>query len=280
MVKIIADSCSDLSPELIEKHLIGLVPLDVLIGETNYKDGVNLSTMQLFDLVEQTGMLPKTSAPPFASFQNAFNHPGEIVFISISSKLSATYQSAVLARETLKRDDIHIIDSLNLSTGIGLLVIAAAELAEQGLTAAQIVAQVNQLVPKVHSSFVVNTLDYIYKGGRCSAIEMLVGGILKIRPVIEVRGDGTLGVRRKVNGSRKKALLAMVEDFSRDLTTLDTKRVFITHTLTDEATADAFFLKSEIEKLASVDEILFTTAGATIASHCGPETIGILYLTK
>lgn len=280
MVKIIADSCSDLSPELIEKYQIGIVPLDVLIGETNYKDGVTLSTSQLFELVAQTGVLPKTSAPSFAAFQEAFNHPGEIAYISIGSKLSATYQSALLARETLNRDDIHIIDSLNLSTGIGLLVIAAAELAAQGLTAPQITAEITQLVPKVHSSFVIDTLEYIYKGGRCSAIEMLVGGILKIRPVIEVRSDGTLGVKRKVNGTRKKALLSMVEDFACDIDNLDKRRVFITHTLTDEATADAYFLKSEIDKLVSVEEILFTTAGATIASHCGPETIGILYLTK
>lgn len=280
MVKIIADSCSDLSPELIEKYQIAIVPLDVLIGDTNYKDGVNLSTRQLFELVEKTGVLPKTSAPSFAAFQEAFSHPGEIVYISISSMLSATYQSAVLVRETLKRDDIHIIDSLNLSTGIGLLVITAAELSAKGLNAAQIVAEINQLVSKVHSSFVIDTLEYIYKGGRCSAIEMLVGGILKIRPVIEVRGDGTLGVKRKVNGTRKKALLSMVDDFSRDIAALEKRRVFITHTLTDEAAADAHFLKTEIEKHVNVDEILFTTAGATIASHCGPETIGILYLTK
>jgi DegV family protein with EDD domain len=280
MVKIIADSCSDLSPELIEKYQIGIVPLDVLIGDTNYKDGVNLSTRQLFELVEKTGVLPKTSAPSFAAFQEAFSHPGEIVYVSISSMLSATYQSAVLVRETLKRDDIHIIDSLNLSTGIGLLVITAAELSAKGLNAAQIVAEINQLVSKVHSSFVIDTLEYIYKGGRCSAIEMLVGGILKIRPVIEVRGDGTLGVKRKVNGTRKKALLSMVDDFSRDIAALEKRRVFITHTLTDEAATDAQFLKTEIEKHVNVDEILFTTAGATIASHCGPETIGILYLTK
>jgi DegV family protein with EDD domain len=169
---------------------------------------------------------------------------------------------------------------LNLSTGIGLLVIAAAELSARGLPAVQIVEEINQLVPKVHSSFVVDTLDYMYKGGRCSAIELLVGGLLKIRPVIDVRGDGTLGVKRKVNGSRKKALLSMVEDLLHDLPNLDTRRIFITHTLTDEAVADAYFLKTEIEKAAQVDEILFTTAGATIASHCGPETIGILYLTK
>lgn len=107
-----------------------------------------------------------------------------------------------------------------------------------------------------------------------------MGSILKIRPIIEVKPDGTLGIKRKINGSRKKALMSMIEDFSRDLTILDTRRVFITHTLTDESIADAHFLKSEIEKIASVYEILITMAGATIASHCGPETIGILYLVK
>lgn len=150
----------------------------------------------------------------------------------------------------------------------------------QGLDAKTMIDRINLLIPKVRTSFVIDTLDYLYKGGRCSAIELLVGSLLKIRPIIEVKPDGSLGIKRKINSSRKKALMAMIEDFSMDLPKLDTRRVFITRTLTDEAIADAHFLKSEIENIASVDEILFTMAGATIASHCGPETIGILYLVK
>ena len=224
--------------------------------------------------------MPKTSAPSIAAFQEHFSQPGEIIFFSIGSKLSGTYQTALLAKDVLNREDIFILDSSNLSTGIGLLVLTAAEMRNQGLDAKTMIDLINLLIPKVHTSFVIDTLDYLYKGGRCSAIELLVGSLLKIRPIIEVKPDGSLGIKRKINGSRKKALMAMIEDFSMDLPKLDTRRVFITHTLTDEAIADAHFLKSEIENIASVDEILFTMAGATIASHCGPETIGILYLVK
>jgi DegV family protein with EDD domain len=154
--------------------------------------------------VEQSGMPRKTLAPSFAAFQEAFSISGEIIYISISSELSATYESDVLARETLERDDIHIIDSLNLSTFIGLLFIAATELAAKGLSAAQIVSETNQLVQKVLSSFIYDTLEFLYKVGRCSAIEMLIGGRLMIRPVIEVRVDGTIGGIRKVMAPGKK----------------------------------------------------------------------------
>lgn len=162
MVKIIADSCSDLSPELIEKYEIDIVPLDVLIGDTNYKDGITLSTNKLFDLVKTTGSLPKTSAPSITAFQEHFSQPAEIICLSISSKLSATYQTALLAKDGLNREDIFILDSSNLSTGIGLLVLAAAEMSAQGVDAKIIIDRINLQIPKVRTSFVINTLDYIY----------------------------------------------------------------------------------------------------------------------
>jgi DegV family protein with EDD domain len=280
MVKIIADSCCDLSPELIDRYDIGIIPLNVLFDKTSYKDGITINTLQLFDLVERYGSLPKTSPPSIDAFWEVFDQPDEIIFISIGSKLSATNQIAQRARDTSSHGNIHIIDSSSVSTGIGLLVMRAAELSKEGYSASQIMENINLLIPRVHSFFLIDTLDYLHKGGRLSAIELLMGGLLKIHPVIEVRPDGSLGVRRKVNGNRKKALLSMVEDFSSDLPVLDSKRVFITHTLTDETEADAHFLKSEIEKIADIDEFLFTKAGATIASHCGPETIAISYLTK
>jgi len=280
MTRIIADSCCDLSPELIRKYDIDIVPMDVLIKDTNYQDGITIDPPELFRLVEKTGSMPKTAAPPIATLMEHFSGPGEIVYLSISSQLSASYQNAVIARENLQREDIHIIDSLNLSTGIGHLVVAAAELNQQGLKAAEIEEKINQLVPKVRSSFIIDTLDYLYKGGRCSAMEMVMGSLLKIRPVIEVRSDGTLGVKKKINGSRKKALHSMIDDFAQDLAQVDTKRVFITHTLVDEQEHDAHYIKDELLKITNIDEIFITDAGATIASHCGPDTIGILYLIK
>ncbi|HNR01017.1 MAG TPA: DegV family protein [Anaerolineaceae bacterium] len=277
MVKIIADSCSDLSPELIDKYHVDIIPLDVLIGGTNYLDGVTITTPRLFQLVSETGELPKTAAPSIDSFMQHFNTSDEVIYISISSRLSASYSNAHLAKESLGKSDIHIIDSLNLSTGIGLLVLTAAELALQGARAVDIVDMIERMIPSVRTSFVIDTLDYIFKGGRCTAIEMVVGSLLKIRPVIAVRSDGTLGIQKKINGSRKKALDSMIMEFACNLNVIDTRRIFITHTLCLE---DALYLRGQLATITQIDETLITVAGSTIASHCGPNTIGILYLEK
>lgn len=276
MVKIIADSCCDLSPELIEKYDIGIIPLNVLVNNQNYLDGVELSPEQLFEAVKTSGELPKTSAPSVAAYTQVFEKYPEFIYICISSKLSASFQSATIALDSLSNLNGIIIDSLNLSTGIGLLVLKAAELAQQGKSLAEITTTITELVPKVNASFVIDTLDYLYMGGRCSSMEHVIGSILKIRPVIEVRKDGTLGVREKVNGSRKKGLSALLDNFSKNKDSIDPSRVFITHTVCLE---DALFLKAEIDKILKVNEIFISNAGATIASHCGPNTIGILFLS-
>ncbi len=277
MVKIIADSCCDLSPELIKEYNIEIIPLNVLVNGTNFLDGVELSPEHLFEAVKVTGKLPKTSAPSVAAFAQIFEKYSEFIYISISSKLSASFQSAVIALESLPKVQGKLIDSLSLSTGIGLLVLKAAELAQQGKSLAEITEKITALIPKVNASFVIDTLDYLHMGGRCSSMEHVVGSLLKIRPVIEVRKDGTLGVREKVSGSRKKGLAALLENFNKLKDTVDPSRVFVTHTVCIE---DALYLKSEIEKIMEVNEICITDAGATIASHCGPNTIGILFLTK
>jgi DegV family protein with EDD domain len=277
MVKIIADSCCDLSLDLIKKFDIEIISLNVLVNSHNYLDGVDLTPQALFEAVKFSGELPKTSAPSIAAFSQVFAKYPEIIYISISSKLSASYQSALLALDSLPQVKGSIIDSLNLSTGIGLLVLKAAEMAQQGKSLNEITKTVESEVSNVYSSFVIDTLDYLYMGGRCSSMEHIVGSILKIRPVIEVRKDGTLGVREKVSGSRKKGLNALLEDFNKHKDEIDPSRVFVTHTICYE---DALFLKSELEKIMDIKEICITDAGATIASHCGPNTIGILYFSK
>jgi len=277
MVKIIADSCCDLSPELIKRYDIEIIPLSVFVNNRNYLDGVELSPEDLFEAVKISGELPKTSAPSVAAFTNAFEKYSEFIYISISSKLSASYQSAAIALESLPKVNGKLIDSLNLSTGIGLLVVKAAELSQQGKSLEEITATVEALVPYANSSFVIDTLDYLYMGGRCSSMEHVIGSILKIRPVIEVRKDGTLGVREKVSGSRKKGLNTLLENFSKHKALIDPSRIFITHTICSD---DALYLKSELEKMLDIKEICITDAGATISSHCGPNTIGILFLTK
>lgn len=277
MVTIIADSTSDLSHELIQKYNIQIVPLSVFIGNKNYLDGIEITSEKLLELVDQTKEFPKTSAPSVESFQQMFSKFNDLVYIGISSQLSASFQSSLLALEGSDPTRKVGIDSLNLSTGIGLLVIRAAEMAQHGDSVPQIAEQIKKDVAKVHTSFVIDTLDFLYKGGRCSAVELLAGSILKIRPMIEVKSDGTLGVREKLGGSRKKAILTLVTRLLSHRSELDTKRVFITHCVCIE---DAEFLKNELAALQIFEEILITEAGSTIASHCGPKTIGILYMTK
>ncbi len=277
MVKIIADSCCDLSPELIEKFEIEIIPLSVFINNQNYLDGVEISAAELFEAVRKSGSLPKTSAPPVAAFCDVFQKYPEFISFSISSKLSASYQSASKAKQALPNVKGSLIDSLSLSTGIGLLVIAAAEMAQKNESLEQITAKVNALIPKTNASFVIDTLDYLYMGGRCSSMEHVVGSLLKIRPVIEVKKDGTLGVKEKVSGSRKKALNLMLENFAKNKESIDPTRVFITHSACPN---DAAFLYDEIKKIMNIQNLHITEAGSTIASHCGPNTIGILYLNK
>jgi DegV family protein with EDD domain len=201
-----------------------------------------------------------------------------MIYIGISSQLSAGYQVASKVAEALPEKKIHVIDSHNLSTGIGLLVLTACDLRDQGYTAEQIIAGVEQVKPRVHTTFVIDTLDYLYKGGRCSAMERLMGSMLHIRPVIEVNPlKGSMDVKEKINGSRRKALKSMLVDFESHLPNIDLKRVFLTHTGCDE---DALYLKEELFKLAPRENVYITNAGCTIASHAGPDTIGILYILK
>jgi DegV family protein with EDD domain len=277
MIEILTDSCSDLSADLIQRFGIKVIPLNVFINEKTFKDGTELKIEQLFDYVSRTGQLPKTSAPSLAEFSRFFQNIKQGIFIGISQKLSATHDVAFQAANSLRDQDIRIIDSKNLSTGIGLLVIKAAELRDQGKSISEIETAIKESISKVQTSFSIDTLDYLYKGGRCTAMENIVGSMLRIRPIIEVRSDGTLGVKEKTSGTRKKALLTMVKNFEKDILSIDLHRVFITHTGCFE---DADFIKTEILAITPIDEIHQTLAGATIASHCGPNTIGILYTLK
>lgn len=277
MIHILTDSCSDLSPELIDQFKIEQIPLNVFINNQSYLDNVNISRQQLFAFVDETGILPKTSAPTVEAMHQFLDRDGEVIFIPISSALSATYQTALLVKNNLPDRKIHIIDSKNLSTGIGHLVLKAVELREQGFSTEQIIQQIEATLPKLHSAFVIDTLDYLYLGGRCTAIQHVFGSLLKIRPVIEVNSHGMLVVREKIGGSRKKALNALLEDIRQNASIIDLHRVFITHTGCE---ADATYLANELQLILPIENLNITCAGATISSHCGPDTIGILYITR
>ena len=277
MINIITDSTSDLGADLAAEFNLSVVPLLVTIGGEVYHDGVDIGQKDLFALVEKHGELPKTAAPSMGELITMFDRPGESIFVGISSRLSATIQNAILASETLPAGKVRVIDSLSLSTGVGLLALRAAGLRDQGATAEQIETILRASVPKLHVSFMVDTMEYIYKGGRCNAIQAIAGSVLKIHPIIEVKQDGTLGVKEKARGIRQKGLQMLLDDFSSHLDALDLERVFVTHTTSDE---DAEFLKSEIQRLAAPQNVQITKAGSVISSHCGPGCIGILYFSN
>jgi len=275
MVNIITDSTSDLGAKITAEFGVKVVPLLVTIGGKVYRDGVDIGQQELFSLVEKYGELPKTAAPSVGEFTSAFEIPGDVIFVGISSKLSATIQNAQLAAKMLPAGKVRVIDSLNLSSGVGLLALRAAELCRQGLAAEQIEEVLLTSTRKVRTSFVIETMDYLYKGGRCTALQAIAGSVLKIHPIIEVRSDGTLGVKGKTRGTLQKGLQMILDDFESHLMKLDKGRIFVTTTSNDEN--DVQFLVDGIHRLAVPEEIRVTRAGCVIASHCGPGTTGILY---
>jgi DegV family protein with EDD domain len=278
-VKIFTDSTSDLTPEIISIHDISIIPLYVNFEEKSYMDGVNITTRELYEKVSQYGVLPKTSAGSPSDFYNAFkpyiDAGKDIVFIGLSSGLSSHLQNAMLAANELPEGRIHIVDSLNLSSAIGLLVMKAVDFKNQGLRASEIAYKVRQLVPKVKTAFIIDTLDYLYKGGRCSALSNFVGGVLKIRPIVKVV-DGKMILAQKLMGKREKALNTMLSSVIKEKDSIDMDRMMVTHSIS----GDAEYLKNELKKNLPVKDIIETQAGCVISSHCGPNTIGILYIEK
>ena len=279
-VQIIVDSTSDLSPEIIKNKNIALVPLYVVFGENEYKDGIEITTNDLFEKVNLTGNLPKTSAPTPMDFYNIF-HPyieqgKDIIYIGLSSHLSATVQNSKIAALEFPKDRIHIIDSLNLSSGIALLALQAADYADIGMETKLIVKKVEEMVPKIQTFFAIDTLEYLQKGGRCSAIQSFIGNMLKIRPILKVI-DGKIILYEKVRGKKEKTLDSLLMNLLKDKKKLDTSRIALIHSLSPK---DLEYLKEEVSSLLVFEEILTFEAGCVISSHCGPKAVGIMYSTK
>ena len=280
-VMILTDSTADLSTDMLTEYHIDSIPLYVRFNDEIYQDGVTLTTEELYEKVSEKKMLPKTSAISPGDFVRFFerylNLGYDIVYIGIGSKLSATYQSAMLAKDELNQmDRIFIIDSMNLSSGIALLVLKAKDLRDQGLSAKEIKDQIEQLVPFVRSQFAISTLEYLYKGGRASGLSALVGTMLSIKPIIKVV-DGKLEVYKKSMGKMSRALDIMLQDYFNLKDQIDLDYVFVTHTL---ANRQAIYMKDQIKHKTKPKMIIEGHAGCVISSHCGPGTIGILYLLK
>ena len=282
MVKIISDSTCDLSQELLERYDIAVLPLQVTLGEESYEDGVNITVDEIYRWADENKTTPKTAAPSMETASNVLrlwlDKGLELICFSISESMSTSANVMRLAAKELKAADrVTVIDSQNLSTGGGLLVIEAAIMAQQGKTAEEITAYVKGLRPLVRASFVVDTLTYLHRGGRCSSVAALAGGMLKLHPKIVVSG-GKMGVSKKYRGKMTRVLPEYVEDMKDELLAARKERVFITHSGCDAETIQQ--VKTILESLNRFDEILITRAGSVISSHCGPGTLGVLFIAK
>lgn len=279
-VKIFTDSTNDLTPEIISSSNISVVPLYVNFDTESFKDGVDIVPEELYKRVEKTGKLPKTASASPLDFYNAFKPHieagSDIIYIGISTGLSSTIQNARIAAEEFPKGRIEIVDSMNLSSAIGLLVMKAADYSKEGLGIMEIAERVRERVAKVQTAFVIDSLDYLYKGGRCSALQSFFGSVLKIRPIIKVV-DGKMILGQKTRGKRIQALRIILDSVIMDKDNMELDRIMVTHALSEE---DANFLKQELRNSISARDIIITRAGCVISSHCGPNTVGILYINK
>jgi len=275
MVKIISDSTCDLSPELIAKYDIDILPLHILLGEDEYEDGKNITPEQIYSWSDENKTTPALT-DAIELFKPYIDEGREIVCFSISSSMSTSGNVMRIAAEELEAEDcITVIDSANLSTGIGLLVIEAAIMAQNNHTVEEIVSAIEALKPNVRASFVVDTLTYLYRGGRCNAVSAMAGGVLKLHPKIVVE-NGAMNASKKYRGKINSAIMTYVKDMEDDLKAARPDRVFITHSGCDRTIVEE--VHSYLENLGVFSEILETRAGGVISSHCGPGTLGVLFI--
>lgn len=282
MIKVISDSTCDLSPELVQKYDISILPLHVILGEEEHLDGIDITPDELYKWSDANKTTPKTSAPSIEDAVNLFkpyiDNGDEIISFSISSDMSTSNNCMHLAAAELDAEDrISVIDSANLSTGIGLLVVHAAILAKEGKPRSEIVAEIEELIPKVRASFVVDTLTYLHRGGRCSGLAAMAGGMLKLHPRIYVE-NGKMDAGKKYRGKYSEIVLQYAKDMEPSIMTARKDRVFITHSGIEETTIES--VKEYLKSLNIFDEILVTRAGSVVSSHCGYGTLGVLFIVK
>lgn len=279
MIKIISDSTCDLSPELIARYDIDILPLHIILGEQDYLDGQGIHPDEIYRWSDANRSAPKTAAVALgdasAALEPYVQAGREVIVFTISASMSSTYQVLCLAAEQANPDLVHVIDSQNLSTGVGLLVIAAAELAAQGLSAGEIVTRIEALRDRVRASFVVDTLTYLHRGGRCSGAAALMGGALKLHPRITV-AEGRMSATKKYRGRLDRALRDYAADLADELRTAEKSHAFITHSGCSEETIAA--IRTMLEDMHHFDEIHITRAGGVVSSHCGPGTLGVLFI--
>lgn len=280
-IRIVGDSTCDLSPELKEKYDIKTIPLCIIMDDKSYYDMKDITPEEIFTWADANKTTPKTAATDIQSaveFLKEFQDAGEeVIYIGISEDMSTTCNVLRLAKEELEYERCFIVNSMNLSTGIGLQILRAADMVQEGKTAEEIVEAISDARIDVRASFVVDTLTYLARGGRCSAATALLANTLQLKPRIEVK-MGKMGVGQKYRGKHGKVLLKYAREMEEDLLKADKKRVFVTHTKMDQSIVEE--IKEYLTSLQYFDEVIETTAGGVISSHCGPGTLGVLYYEK
>lgn len=276
---ITADSTCDLSPDLLERFHIRVVPLTITLGDESFLDGNHFTPADMYRRYRKDGTLPTTSAPglqQYADFFTALVDQGcEVVHLTISSELSASFNNARLAAETL--NGVYVVDSRMLSTGVGLLAIEGAECAERGMGAEEIAAHLRALTDKVQTSFVLDTLEFMRKGGRCSGVAAFGANLLHLKPALTMK-DGKLQVYKKYRGNIDNVYREYIAEH------LSGKRVRPGHIFITESgevpqeTLDTLY--KLVRECTDVRELHHTFAGCTVSSHCGPKTLGILFIEE
>lgn len=278
-IKIISDSTADLPRELIEKYDIEIIPLTVTLGDESYKDGLEISAKDIFEYYDETKGLPKTSAVSVGEYTDVFapwvEKGYDVIHFTISSTMSSCYQNATIAAVELGH--VWSINSENLSSGIGLQVVLAAELAAKGESAEAIFRHVEEAKKRADASFILNQLEFLHKGGRCSGVAALGANLLKLKPCIEVV-DGKMKVGKKYRGSYEKCALEYVRDRLEGNTNIENDIIFITWTGVDAKLLKE--IEKEVRKLQKFHTVIVNEAGSTITGHCGPGTFGVLYFRK
>lgn len=280
-VKILVDSCADLSKELYQKYSLDVLAQNVSFGEKKYKDGVDITLEELYANVEKTGELPHTAAVTPGAFEEYFKKTlaegYDVVYVGLGSKLSTTFQNAFIAKQNFDENRIYLVDTNTLSSAIGLVAMKAAKFRDEGLGAKEIAEKCSEISKHVVAQFTVETLDYLHKGGRCSSAKALIGHIFHVHPYLKVV-DGSLIIYKKPRGPMKIAINEQLNEVKAVVENLDLDHVMITHAGLDKEIETYF--KQELAKIVPEESISVTRAGSVIASHCGYGTVGVLYITK
>ena len=276
-IKITSDSTCDLGA-LEKERDIRILPLQVNLDDKAYRDGVDITPQDIFDFVAKTKILPKTSAPSIGEYEEFFEKEladcDELIHFNISAKSSGSHSFAKQAAERFN-GRVRVIDSMALSSGQGLLVLKAADMRDEGKSAAEIEECINELKTHVNTSFVPDSLDYLHKGGRCSGMVMFAANVLKIHPKI-VMNDGQLVQGGKYRGQMTRCITQYVQDLKNQYPSYDKTRCFVTHSSADKELVDV--AKAAVAEHFEFDEVIETVAGSIITSHCGKGTLGVLFI--